>query len=157
MHRVCYNKQQQKLYSIFLFSVTARMRATIVKPWPNGLSNRREFSIRVGFVMACVDLYWPWWWSSTSYASRCSFATVWPPNASRHNTSWSQVICICVKLALFATNTQCVCEPTCLATLRKSVRKFWFYKALRPLAGPRLVRGLTLSCQWLRKWKCTYN
>ena len=137
MHRVCYNKQQQKLYSISLFSVTARMRATIVKPWPNGLSNRRKFSIRVGFVMACVDLYWPWWWSSTSYASRCSFATVWPPNASRHNTSWSQVICICVKLALFATNTQCVCEPTC--------ESVW-----PPFASPYASSGFTKPCVLLR-------
>ena len=45
------------------------------------------------------------------------------------DTSWSQVNCICVKFTAFATCVNPRAELRIrLATLRKSVRKFWFCK-----------------------------
>ena len=85
----------------------------IVKPWPNGLASQPNFPFRLA-----AHLRWLWS-SSNSYASRRTFFTVSSPN-----TSWSQVICICVKF------TACVNLRNDLrirlAALRKSVRKFWF-------------------------------
>ena len=71
-----------------------------VKSRPNGLASRRKLSTRVSFghllAWTFIDfkiiIMWHWIWSSSnSHASWPSFVTVWPPNASRHKLSASQL------------------------------------------------------------------
>ena len=78
-----------------------------LKPWPNGLASQRKF-------LTCVQLAWTpvqWLWSSlNSYASRCTFFTVWPPNASRHKLIASQLY---MREIYDFLQPGWTCEPTC--------------------------------------------
>ena len=101
--------------------------------------------VSFGYPLAstCIDLRWLW---SSSYLDASIDASFLPfSHPAQVNTSWSQVIC-CYKNAL----TNDVCEIYVflrLATLRKSVRKFWFCKLALTCVDlrVRLARALHMT------------
>ena len=105
-----------------------------LKPWTNGLASqgksRQVFNLCSAQLVFCLatHLHWlaiRWPWSiSNSYTSRCKFLPFGHP--TQVDTTWSQVICICVKFMTFCNLLGLVSK---LANLFwKSVGKFWFCK-----------------------------
>ena len=107
-------QRRKNIYRFYLNKILYNLRSTRpekgdVKPWPNGqLASRRKstqilFDLRSTCVSlghpalasTCDDLRW-FWSSSNSYASRRKFSPFGHPTQVV-DTSWSQVICICVK------------------------------------------------------------
>ena len=98
--------------------------------YPGQTDSQVDASFELAFRLA-TNLRWL---CSNLYASRHTFFTAWPPNASQHKLIASQLYMPALRLAW-------TCEPTCetcvnlradlrirLATHRKSIRKFWFCK-----------------------------
>ena len=127
-----------------------------IKPWPNGLASQRKTSVRLvsnlRFVWpaTCVVLH------GLAYASRRKFSTVWPPNASRHKLIASQLYTIEIydflQLVNLGLNLRTALRIR-LATHRKSVRKFWFWKLASTCESVWQID--VLGSNSIKKYKCT--
>ena len=82
-----------------------------VQLWPNGLASRRKFkglvfNLRFVWSPTCDDLR-GLWSSSNSYASRCKFFTVWPPNAKSTQVDRKSTE---IYLFIYLFNQLCFCD-----------------------------------------------
>ena len=144
------------LFNPLLLSFTKKLVATLIqeiypqsvgkKPiissWPVA-DTRSKAEVCVGGQVTTrkstpvFDLRSTWIWSSSnSYASRQMFFIVWPFNASQHKSIASQ---LCLREIYLRGDLR-----ICLATHRKSVRKFWFCK-LASLRDYRLSDTLSAA------------